>query len=114
LAPRDRRHTLGGVARGSLIEELLERARAAHADAQRQNEVARLLVRFVRQFREDRSALAVRCAWCGRIKVGDDFIAPEQFLDGDLPERLKQRATHGICPDCLRRESEAAEDARTR
>lgn len=42
------------------------------------------------------SALTVRCAWCGRIRVGDAWMAPA--IDPD-PETL----THGICPDCARR-----------
>jgi len=42
------------------------------------------------------SALTVRCAWCGRIRVGDAWMPP--VVDPD-PETL----THGICADCARR-----------
>jgi hypothetical protein len=43
------------------------------------------------------SELVVRCAWCERIKTGDEWA--------EVPEvqamRLKRHHTHSICPDCF-------------
>ena len=112
--------------RGSLPEELLARlsaaAHAAASSAERANEASgeserlrrrsALLRRFVHRVLEDRERLPVRCAWCGRIDVAGEFVAPEEFLDADLPERLRQRATHGICPACHERVQRDADRAR--
>ncbi len=56
----------------------------------------------------------MRCAWCNRIKLGDRFVDAEAHLAGDVPERLRERTTHGICPACLERESADAEAHRAR
>lgn len=113
--------------RKSMIDALLvragEAARAAAASTDRSAEASgtaerlhrrtRLLRDFVRRGREDRARLLRRCAWCGRVQVGgDEFVAPEEFLDGELPERDRERATHSICPDCLDREQRNADTTR--
>jgi hypothetical protein len=77
----------------------------AAADAQKRSELLRA---FVKHFREHRDELPLRCAWCGRIRIGDRWVTPEDFLHGNVPERLRERATHGICDDCLKRENAAA------
>jgi hypothetical protein len=109
-----------------LIDDLIARIDAATSDAAsnaaraessgREADVARrrsqLLREFVTYFREHRTELPLRCAWCGRIRIGRRWAAPEDFLDGDLPVRIRERATHGICDDCFERENAAAAAAR--
>ena len=44
--------------------------------------------------------LLVRCAWCERIKRGDEWVDAEvqaMRLTPDAPEHH----SHGICPDCF-------------
>jgi hypothetical protein len=74
------------------------RVRAALAEAHRtvarsQSLAARVLVR-------DRRQLAKRCAWCGRLDLGDHWTPPEK-LPAFLPSEVRDRITHEICPDCL-------------
>jgi hypothetical protein len=38
------------------------------------------------------SELLVRCAWCERIKMGDEWVDAEVQA---------MRHSHGICPDCF-------------
>ena len=110
----------------SLVAALMERAEAAAeaaretqsraaggaVEAERLRERARILRAFVARVRREPTWLPLRCAWCGRIQVEDDFVDVDASLDGDLPERLRERSTHGICPDCLEREQEFAERIR--
>lgn len=54
------------------------------------------------QDRRSASAVTVRCAWCGRIRVG------EKWREGDDFEAMRlrtpgERLSDGICPDCLAR-----------
>lgn len=48
-----------------------------------------------------RRRLVLVCAWCRHVKVGDEWRA-------DCPQPLESHASHGICPECFRREVEAA------
>ena len=41
-----------------------------------------------------RNELLLRCAWCGRVRNGGEWVAPEGPLDGES-------LTHGICPECV-------------
>jgi hypothetical protein len=43
-------------------------------------------------------AMSARCAWCGRYRVGERWLAV-----GELPAAAKAKApvSHGICPDCV-------------
>jgi len=40
------------------------------------------------------------CAYCKKVKVGDQWISLESFLDQESDAKL----SHGICPDCLQKE----------
>ena len=55
--------------------------------------------------------LVPQCAWCGKVRVGGFWAAPEEapaFLATFLPHRR----THGICPDCFAEvERQAGEEA---
>jgi hypothetical protein len=55
----------------------------------------------------------VHCAWCRRLRLG------ETWLDlADVSRATRRRAeavrnaSHGICPDCLARVSQTAEQER--
>lgn len=54
------------------------------------------------------AAMAKRCAWCGRLELGRGWRAPEQ-TPRFLVTTLERRATHTICPDCVRRLEEAGQ-----
>jgi hypothetical protein len=96
-----------------LYEELAQRAlnvrdeaTRVRADSRRARELARLLREAHRGQR-----LLVHCAWCNRLKVGDEWLQLEQGAAGALlviARSLLQRSSHGICPDCFERVNEQA------
>lgn len=83
-------------------------AAALRPEAERSRRRSRLLRALIRQVQTDPHHLPLHCAWCERIEIAGEFVLPEEFLYGDLPSRLRERATHGICPDCFERETAAA------
>jgi len=111
----------------ALFSELVEQARAAAREVRRVAGEARdvgessrqarrrseLLRRFLLQWQSNPDYLIRRCAWCGRLAVGDEFVHPRDFLRGDVPARVQEHATHGICPDCLDEVNAAAAAARS-
>ena len=48
------------------------------------------------------------CSWCRRIDYHGDWISPEEFMK----QGFDTPTTHGICPECLRRQREAIERAK--
>jgi len=50
-------------------------------------------------------ALYIMCAWCRRVRDPEGVWSPRE--DARLPSP-SHTFTHGICPDCFRRETEAA------
>jgi PAS domain-containing protein len=54
---------------------------------------------------EDEPLLTL-CAWTKMVKVGDRWVALEQFLQS----RLGQRVTHGICPTAFDKLVEEADE----
>jgi hypothetical protein len=50
------------------------------------------------------------CAWCRHIHYRGEWIRFEQFLK----EGFDTPTTHGICPECLRKEREALARAKSR
>jgi hypothetical protein len=87
-----------------------ERARALSVDAARVSELARVL-------REVRAGgnLLLRCAWCGKLEIGDEWLFLEAIGSGQMriAEELVRRSTHGICPECYERVSREAAAERT-
>ena len=81
------------------------RARALSVDAARVTELARVL-------REARGGekLLLRCAWCGKLQIGDEWLRLEAIGSGQMriAEELVRRSTHGICPECYDRVSREA------
>lgn len=57
-----------------------------------------LLARF-----GDVERLPLRCAWCRRIEIDGRFVDIPTVPERE-PDLLRERATHGICADCLDRE----------
>jgi hypothetical protein len=47
-----------------------------------------------------------RCAWCGRFDIGGEWLRLDAVGAGQhsITSSLLDRATHGICPQCLERE----------
>jgi hypothetical protein len=45
-------------------------------------------------------AVLVRCAWCERIKVGDEWVDAEVRAMRLTPDATEHHS-HGICPDCF-------------
>ena len=61
---------------------------------------SRLLVQ-ARRLMRDPAWLITRCAWCSRFDVGGLWVEVDElprFMTGDL----RARATHSICPSCVR------------
>jgi hypothetical protein len=56
----------------------------------------------VRVLGRKHECLAKRCAWCGRLDLGDHWTPPDD-VPAFLPRAARNRVTHGICPDCLAR-----------
>ena len=48
-------------------------------------------------------AMLVRCAWCGSIKAEDEWLHLQALSESQrwIVRRLRERASHGICPSCL-------------
>jgi hypothetical protein len=99
-----------------LYEELLrraieaqDRARGLHTDARRIRELAQLLREAGRGER-----LLLRCAWCGSIQVGDEWLHLDAIGRGEqsITARLVAGSTHGICPECFDRVMSEAEAER--
>lgn len=51
----------------------------------------------------DVERLPLRCAWCRRIEIDGSFVDIPTVPERE-PDLLRERATHGICADCLDRE----------
>jgi hypothetical protein len=47
------------------------------------------------------SELLVRCAWCERIKVNDEWVEVAEVQAMRLTRHSPERHSHGICPDCF-------------
>jgi len=47
------------------------------------------------------SELLIRCAWCERIKTGDEWADVAEVQAMRLTRDPAERHSHGICPDCF-------------
>src|SRR5436190_17827136 len=84
----------------SLEHDLFQHVRSVLARSER---LARRSVIVTNASRHARSAetLLANCAWCGRLRLGEEWVRGEEVprflrLDG-----LGRRLTHGICPECF-------------
>ncbi|HET7568084.1 MAG TPA: hypothetical protein VFJ91_08850 [Gaiellaceae bacterium] len=81
-----------------LATALRRRVRQAIAEAEHAVERSEALAAARRLVRE--RALLKRCAWCGRVSFGGGWQG-DGDLPGFVPERVREEATHGICPRCF-------------
>ena len=91
------------------VSEAKARAEAAIEEAKR---LCDLSVR-IRTTRQGDIGLC-RCAWCGRLKVGErpEWLYLEEIGGGQqrIPASLLRRASHGICPACFREQGRSRPD----
>jgi hypothetical protein len=45
----------------------------------------------------------VRCAWCDRLRLGDEWLHLHAIGGGQqkITASIREKASHGICPNCL-------------
>jgi hypothetical protein len=87
------------VADRTLYQELFDHVRRVVDRSSVLMRQSRIVVDASRQSR-DRSALVTHCAWCERLRLGEEWADPED-VPGFLRTALGDRRTHGICPSCL-------------
>ncbi len=46
-------------------------------------------------------AVLVRCAWCERVKVNDEWVDVAEVRAMRLRPEAPEHHSHGICPDCF-------------
>jgi hypothetical protein len=99
-----------------LYEDLVVRAFGAQERARELSVDAARVAHLSRVLREARSGgpLLLRCAWCGRLEIGDEWLHLEDIGSGKtrITDELIRRSTHGICPDCFDRVKAEAEAKR--
>jgi hypothetical protein len=93
------------------VEALTEQVREAVARAQQTVARSEFLTAASRLVREPRGMIK-RCAWCGRFGMARRWMRPEQAPEF-LIARVETRATHTICPDCVRQLEETGKSHRT-
>lgn len=96
-----------------LYEDLVERALAAQNRARSLHVSSQRISRLAAVLREAHAGheLLVRCAWCGRLQIGGEWLRLEAIGSGQMriAEGVVRRSTHGICPDCFARVSDKAD-----
>ena len=97
-----------------LYEDLVRRALDAHERSQELSlEGMRIqkLAQVLREARED-DVMLLRCAWCGSYRVGEEWLQLRAIGRGQMQitRDLLDRASHGICVECLQRELQRSEE----
>lgn len=100
----------------TLYEDLIRRAiEAKEQSASIAQDSARILglARILRTARNGEVSIR-RCAWCERYQIGEEWLHLNAIGTGQMlmTKDLLDRATHGICADCLAREKERSAKAR--
>lgn len=99
-----------------LYEDLVARALAAHNHARSLAASAERIRNLAATLRAAHAGelLLVHCAWCHRLRVGEEWLELDGIGNGQtrIAERLAERSTHGICPDCFERVDAEAEAGR--
>jgi hypothetical protein len=85
------------------------RAEALQRDARRIGDLARALQAAHRE-----GAILVRCAWCDRLRIGEEWLHLEAIGRGQqlITSTIRDNASHGICPTCLAHELERTQEQR--
>jgi hypothetical protein len=81
--------------------QLVKRVREAVEKADATSRRAGELRAFITALRATEPGELVRCAWCGSVRAGELWLDPSSLLGGNLRERLRLNASHGICPACF-------------
>ena len=93
-------------------DDLVRRAVLAGQHSETLQAQSRHICALAQALRDARSGrvLLTRCAWCGRLKVEEEWLHLTAIGEGQqqIASSLCRHATHGICPSCLNRELEAA------
>lgn len=89
-----------------MYEDLARRLRDASKRSERLHLEAERLVDLSARIRSARrgEVSIVRCAWCERFKLGEEWLPLEAIGQGQqhVEAVLLGQATHGICPGCFR------------
>lgn len=95
---------------GDLLAVLARRLRLALQESREVVERSHVLTAASRLARST-TVMAKRCAWCGRVDLGLGWRSPDR-APAFLTATLERRATHTICPDCVRRLEETGKSLR--
>ena len=101
-----------------LYEDLVSRAVAAKEEASRLGRDSgrvRALAQILRDAAGGRVSIR-RCAWCERFDIGGEWLHLEAVGRGQqrIATSLLERATHGICDDCLEKHKRRAAERQAR
>lgn len=85
----------------ALVRRALE-AQARSGEIRLDAERIRSLAQILREAAHGAVSI-IRCAWCGRLKVGEEWLHLETIGSGQqqISSSLIARASHGICPECF-------------
>lgn len=80
------------------LTALYSRIADAHRVARREQKRSRRLQSAIAIMQGDDAV--TRCAWCGRARLGEEWISQRELADY-VPLRVLEGATHGICWRCF-------------
>src|SRR5215467_13739592 len=96
--------------------DLVRRAVKASEHASSLRRDSRLIRDLAQRLRDAHNGEVVlrRCSWCERYEVGGEWLHLEAIGAGQfrITTSLRERATNGICDDCLRRELRQSTETR--
>lgn len=99
-----------------LYEDLVRRAVDARARAGTLHRDSRLIQHLARILRDANAGQVSirRCAWCERYEIGGEWLHLAAIGAGQqrIAASLLDKATHGICPDCLHEQLERSKPPR--
>ena len=96
----------------SLSEDLLEHVHLALDRSRRLTRQSSIVTHASRYVREA-STLVAHCAWCERLRLGEDWVCLEE-VPHFLLAQLGDRRTYGICPECFEEAQRLAGDGAPR
>jgi hypothetical protein len=95
-------------------DDLVRRASGAKGHAEELAADARRVLDFARILRAARhgEVSICRCAWCGRFKIGEEWLHLDDVGHGrqHIRASLMRRASHGICPHCFDEQMQVRRD----
>ena len=100
----------------SLYEDLIARALAANERSRSLQASTTRVSALATVLREAHASgkQLLHCAWCERIRIGEEWLALEAIGTGQtrISADLTRRSTHGICPSCFERVNAETETLR--